>query len=674
MGHDDAARIEELREQLRHHSYRYYVLVDPEISDADYDAMLRELLALEEAHPDLITPDSPTQRVGAPPSELFGEVTHRQRLFSLDNAESMEDLEAWEARMERQLGRPPTGYAAELKIDGLAVSLTYENGVFVQGATRGDGVTGEDITANLRAIPAIPLRLIGAAPAVMEVRGEVYMPLDAFEELNRRQAEAEDRLFINARNAAAGAVRQKDPAITAERKVSIWIYQLGYVEGGPELASHSETVEYLRSLGLRTNPELATMADLPAVEEYVRSVEKRRNDLDYQTDGVVIKVDSLADQAELGYTAKAPRWAIAYKFPPEEQITRLNDIQINIGRTGRATPFAVLEPVFVGGANVGMATLHNEDEVHRKDVRIGDHVVVRRAGDVIPEVLGPVLSRRTGDERIWRMPTHCPFSGHPIVRPDGEKDARCSGGLECPQLVREWLFHFAGRGAMDIEGMGYKTVDLLLDKGLISGPADIFFLRPDDLLQFEGWGETSVDNLMAAIDRARDMPFARLLVGLGIRHVGGTVARVIARSFRSIDALLAATEEEIAAVEGVGPVIAASLVEWLADPGNRMLIDRLREGGVRLADPEPEGVDTNQLAGVTLVITGTLETLGRDAAKVAVEDRGGKVTSSVSKKTTALVAGASPGSKLAKAEELGVPVIDETGLLQLLEHGPGVLE
>jgi DNA ligase (NAD+) len=469
MGSDVAANIEELREQLRHHSYRYYVLDQPEISDVEYDALLRGLIALEEEHPELITPDSPTQRVGAPPSGLFGEVAHRQRMFSLDNAESIEDLEAWEARVERQLGRPPAGYVAELKIDGLAVSLTYEKGVLAQGATRGDGVTGEDITPNLRAVQAIPLRLMGEPPALMEARGEVYMSLDVFDELNRRQAEAGERLFVNARNAAAGAVRQKDPAITAERNVSIWIYQLGHVEGGPELRSHSETLEYLRSLGLRTNPEIEVLPDLAAVEEYVQAAERRRNDLDYQTDGVVIKVDSLSDQAELGYTSKAPRWAIAYKFPPEEQTTRLLNIEINVGRTGRATPFAVLEPVFVGGANVGMATLHNEDEVHRKDVRIGDQVVVRRAGDVIPEVVGPVLSLRTGDEVVWHMPSHCPFCGSSIVRPEGEKDARCSGGLECPQRVREWLFHFAGRGATDIEGMGYKTVDLLLSKGLITG-------------------------------------------------------------------------------------------------------------------------------------------------------------------------------------------------------------
>ncbi len=674
MGKTIATQVDELRRQIRYHSYRYYVLVEPEISDADFDSMLRELIDIEEAHPELITPDSPTQRVGAPPSELFGSVSHRQRLFSLDNAESTEDLEAWEARLERFLGRRPSGYVAELKIDGLAVSLTYEHGVLVQGATRGDGVTGEDITQNMRAVASIPLRLIGDPPPLIEVRGEVYMALDVFDDLNRKQSEAGDRPFINARNAAVGAVRQKDPSITADRNVSIWVYQLGNMEGGPDLVSHSQTIEYLRSLGLRTNPELSVTPDLAGVVEYVASIEKRRNGFEYQTDGVVVKVDSLADQAELGFTSKAPRWAIAYKFAPEEQMTRLNGIEINIGRTGRATPFAVLEPVFVGGANVGMATLHNEDEVHRKDVRIGDQVVVRRAGDVIPEVVGPVTSLRTGVEQEWHMPADCPFCGNPIVRPQGEKDARCSGGLECPQRIREWLFHFAARGAMDIEGMGYKTVDLLLSNDLIKGPADIFFLEPDQLLEFEGWGETSVNNLMAGIDEARDRPIANLLVGLGVRHVGGTVARLLAKTFRSIDSLMEATEEQIADVEGVGPIIAASVVEWARDPANRDLVERLRLGGVRLEDPEPDGIDTSQLAGVTLVITGSLESIGRDAAKVAVEDRGGKVTSSVSKKTTALVAGAAPGSKLGKAQELGVPILDEARFLQLLEHGPEVLQ
>lgn len=674
MVRSDDKRAAELRELLRHHSHRYYVLDDPEVSDADYDTMIRELIELETANPDLVVPDSPTQRVGAPPSGLFDAVTHRERMFSLDNAESHDELDAWQSRIERHLGRPPSGYVCELKIDGLAVSLTYRDGVLEQGATRGDGVTGEDITANLRAIRSIPLRLIGEPPALMEARGEVYLPLPEFDALNERQAQAEERLFTNARNAAAGSVRQKNPAITAERNLSVWIYQLGYVEGGPTLDGHAATMEYLASLGLKVNRATERCTDLEAVKAFVDRAEKARHDEDYQTDGVVIKVDALAEQAELGYTSKAPRWAIAYKFPPEEQITRLNDIQINVGRTGRATPFAVLEPVFVGGANVGMATLHNEDEVHRKDVRVGDQVVVRRAGDVIPEVLGPVMSSRTADAKIWRMPKNCPFCGNPIVKPEGEKDARCTGGLECPQRVREWLFHFAGRGAMDIEGMGYKTVDLLLSNQLITTPADIFHLDADDLLQFEGWGETSVNNLMAGIEAARDRPIAKLVRGLGIRHVGGTVARLVARAYGSLPKILDAPEEELAAIEGVGPIIAASIVEWAAEPGNRELIDRFGEGGVRLEDPEPEGPVSNVLEGVAVVITGTLDGLGRDGAKRAVEDRGGKVTSSVSKKTTALVAGASPGSKLQKAEDLGVPIIDEATFLSLLDTGPSILE
>lgn len=670
---DPSGRIQELRGQLAEHSHRYYVLDDPTVSDAEYDAMLRELIALEEANPDLVTSDSPTQRVGATPSELFAPVEHRQRMFSLDNAESPEDLEAWQARVERQLDGSVSAYVCELKIDGLAVSLTYEDGVLTKAATRGDGVTGEDITPNVRAIQSIPLRLLGHPPKVMEARGEIFMPLDAFDELNARQAEAGERLFTNARNAAAGSVRQKDPRITSERNVSVWIYQLGHVEGGPELESHSATLEYLRSLGLRVNPEGAVVKDMAAVQRYVDEVEKARNDLPYQTDGVVIKADLLTEQDALGFTAKAPRWAIAYKFPPEEQITRLNGIEINIGRTGAATPFAVLEPVFVGGANVGMATLHNEEELHRKDVRVGDYVIVRRAGDVIPEVVGPVVSRRTGDEEVWHMPSHCPFCGNPIVRPEGEKVARCTGGLTCSSRVREWLFHFSGRAAMDIEGMGYKTVDLLLSKGLIESPADIFFLTPDDLLQFEGWGEISVNNLMAAIDEARDRPVARLLVGLGIRHVGGTVARLLARKVPDLRELFDADAETLGEIEGVGPIIAESVAAWGKQPDNRSLLDRLGDGGVRLEDPEPEGGVSDTLAGVTVVITGALETMARDAAKQAVEDRGGKVTGSVSGKTSALVAGASPGSKLAKAESLGVPVIDEVIFAKLLEQGPGVL-
>ena len=670
MARGVAAEIEELRAQIRRHSHLYHVLDSPEISDADYDGLVRDLEEYEAAHPDLVTPDSPTQRVGAPVSDLFAPIQHRQRMFSLDNVESFEELDAWGTRLARQLENDPSGYVCELKIDGLAVSLTYESGVLVRGATRGDGLTGEDITPNLRAIDAIPLRLLGKSPAVMEARGEVYMPLPAFERLNERQAAAGDRLFTNPRNAAAGSVRQKDPAVTATRSLSIWVYQLGFVEGGIAFESHTETLEYLRDLGLRVNPASEAVADLAGVKAYVARAERERHGHDYQTDGVVVKLDSLLSQGALGFTAKAPRWAVAYKFPPEEQTTTLRAIEINIGRTGAATPFAVLEPVFVGGANVGMATLHNEDEIHRKDVRVGDTVVVRRAGDVIPEVVGPVSSLRTGKEKVWHMPVICPFCGHPIVRPEDGKVARCTGGLECPSRLREWLAHFASRGGMDIEGLGYKTIDLLLREGLISDPADIFFLDQERLLEFEGWGEVSVGNLLAAIDEARHQPLHRLLVALGIRHVGGTVARVLARSFGDMDRLLGAGEEELAIIDGVGPTIAASVRTWGADPENRKLIERFRAGGVQLVDEPTGGGGSTVLEGLTVVITGTLSSLGRDEAKAAVEDRGGKVTSSVSRKTTVVVAGESPGSKLAKAEELGVPVMDEAGFLQLLEEGP----
>jgi DNA ligase (NAD+) len=669
MVRDFATRIDELRNQIRHHSHRYHVLDAPEVSDAEYDRMFRELERLEGEHPDLVTPDSPTQRVGAPASDLFAPVQHRQRMFSLDNVESFDELEAWEMRMVRQLRDERRGFVCELKIDGLAVSLTYEQGRFVRGATRGDGLFGEDITPNVRAIDAIPLRLLGAAPDVMEVRGEVYMPLPAFEELNERQAVQGDRLFTNPRNAAAGSVRQKDPAVTAARSLSIWVYQLGYVEGGPVFRRHWETLEYLRDLGLRVNPASEAVPDLAGVEAYVGRAEAGRHRHSYQTDGVVVKLDSLADQGSLGYTAKAPRWAVAYKFPPEEQTTGLRAIEINIGRTGAATPFAVLEPVFVGGANVGMATLHNEDEIHRKDVRIGDTVIVRRAGDVIPEVVGPVPSLRTGAEQVWHMPSTCPFCGHPIVRPADGKVARCTGGLECPSRLREWLAHFASRDGMDIEGMGYKTIDLLLREKLIANPADIFFLEAEHLLAFEGWGEVSVGNLLAAIDAARHRPLHRLLVALGIRHVGGTVARLLSRNVGEMDQLLGAGEADLAAIEGIGPTIAASVREWADDPENLALIDRFRAAGVQLADEQAAGVSTS-LAGLTFVITGTLAALGREEAKTAVEDRGGRVTSSVSGKTSAVIAGDSAGSKLARAEELGVPVLDETAFLRLLEEGP----
>jgi DNA ligase (NAD+) len=669
-------RLEELRSQIREHNYRYYVLDDPVVSDAKFDTLLRELIALEAEHPDLITPDSPTQRVGTPVGQLFRPITHLRPLFSLDNAETRDQVAAWETRMERQLGGPPSGYVCELKIDGLAVVLTYRDGILQTGATRGDGTTGEDITANLRTLDSIPLRLLGEdVPPLLEARGEVYMPYAAFDALNERQIEDGKPVFANARNAAAGSVRMKDPSITAQRRLGIWIYQLGLIEGGPGFETHSETLDYLRSIGLRTNPTTEVLATIDDVFEYVNKAEAGRHDMPYQTDGVVIKANSLSDQEVLGYTAKAPRWAVAYKFPPEEQMTTLRDIMINIGRTGAATPFAVLDPVFVGGATVGMATLHNAEQVRVKDVRIGDQVIVRRAGDVIPEVVGPVVSARTGDEREWSMPADCPFCGHPIVRPEGEAVARCTGGFECPSRVREWLFHFSGRGGMDIEHMGYKTIDLLLSRGWITDPADIFTFDTDQLLGVEGWGEISVRNLAKAIAAARDRPVARLLTALGIRHVGGTVARLLARHFGDMGELMDATVDDIAAIEGIGPVIAAGVVEWFSDPANRDLVEKLGSAGVRLSEDPPEGVSSDLLAGATFVISGTIEGFTREEAQAAIETRGGKATGSVSGKTTALIVGESPGaSKVTKAEEVGVPIVDGERFKQVLEKGLSVLE
>ncbi len=671
---DPQERAIELRKRLTDYARLYY-LDEPTIADADYDDLMRELRSIEEQHPDLVTPDSPTQTVGAGVTEsTFAAVEHLKPLFSLDNADSISNLESWLARMGRQLGEPPEGFSCELKIDGLAVVLVYENGRLLRGATRGDGVTGEDITANLRTIGDIP-RVLDSddPPSLLEVRGEVYMSYAAFEELNERQAAEGKRLFANARNAAAGSVRMKDGSVTATRKLGIWVYQAGIIENGPELATHIETMEYLGSLGFVINPASEHLKDLEAVEEYVTRAEKERHSQPYQTDGVVIKVDDLELQDRLGFTSRAPRWAIAYKFPPEERTTTLRDIMINIGRTGAATPFAVLEPVFVGGANVSMATLHNQDQVALKDVRIGDEVIVRRAGDVIPEVVGPVVAGRTGDEKVWSMPTECPFCGNPIVRVDGEAVARCTGGYECPSRLREWLFHFASRGGLDIEHLGYKTIDLLLEQDLISDPSDIFSFDTDELLEVEGWGATSVGNLRDAIEEAKKRPVPRLLTALGIRHVGGTVARRLIRHFGGLPALLRATTEKIAEVEGIGGVIADEVREWADDLQNRELVDKLAAAGVRMTEDVDETVG-ELLAGVTLVVTGTLDGFDRDTAKTAIEERGGKATGSVSGSTTALVAGASPGgAKVRKAEELGVAQIDEEMFVRLLAEGPSAL-
>jgi DNA ligase (NAD+) len=668
-GPEATRRAAELRAMITDHNYRYHVLAAPTVTDAEYDELARQLIALEEKYPELVTPDSPTQQVGSRPGDVFAPIRHVERLMSLDNVDSLGALENWQARLARVLGGEPDGYMCEMKIDGLAVSLTYQSGVLAQGATRGDGTIGEDITANVRAIDAIPRALGPGAPAVLEVRGEIYMPVSAFAELNRRQAERGEKPYVNPRNTAAGSVRQKDPNKTGERHLSIWIYQLGHVEGAPTFARHSEAMQWLGGLGLPINPDSKRVDGIDAVEAYVQNALDRRRDRDYEIDGVVVKADVLAEQAAAGFTAKSPRWAIAYKLPPEEKTTILRDILINVGRTGAVTPYAALDPVFVGGVTVTSATLHNEGELQRKDVRIGDTVIVRRAGDVIPEVVAPVLDRRPPGAEVWHMPERCPFCDHPIVLAEGEAKARCTGGFACPSQLREYLFHFSSRGAMDIEGLGYKTVDALLANGLIEDPADIFTLEAEGLLEMEGWGEVSVNNLLTAIEGAKDRPLARLLTALGIRMIGGTVAETLARHFGSLEAILVATPDQLEEIDGIGPEISRSVADWIGEEENRRLVDRLAAAGVRLADPEPEGRDTT-LAGLSVVITGTLQDFSREAATAAVVERGGKVTGSVSGKTSALIAGEGGGSKLTKAESLGVPVIGEEAFKRLLAAGP----
>jgi DNA ligase (NAD+) len=658
-------RVEELRDQLNHHSYRYHVLDDPEVSDAEYDELMRELVRLEDAFPELITPDSPTQRVGGAPIDLFAPVTHRARMLSLDNAFSREELEAWAARVERAVGTD-VAYTCEQKIDGVACALTYERGVLVQAATRGDGVTGEDITANVRTIRGIPGRLLmKAPPPVIEVRGEIYLPVKAFEELNGRLLEAEQRPFANPRNAAAGSLRQKDPKVTASRPLRLWVHSFGYAEG-VRFVSHRGFLEWAREASLPVAPTVERVDDLAGAIAYIERWERDRHSVDWEIDGVVIKVDSVAQQQELGTTGRAPRWAIAYKFPPEERTTQLKAIDVHTGRTGKVTPFAVLEPVFVSGVTVTYATLHNEDEVRRKDVRKGDHVIVRRAGDVIPEIVGPVLTKRRKGARRWKMPATCPSCGTPLVRREGEADWRCPNKRGCPDQGLEWLFHFAGRGAMDIEHLGYKTVMLLLERGLIEDPADIYALDAQKLATLPGFKERSIANLLSQIEASKDRPLWRLLVGLNIRHVGEHVAQVLAAAFHSIDALAAATEDEIDAVPEIGPEIAATVREWFDEEENVALIEKLRAAGVRLADEVVADDGPKPLEGQTIVLTGGLETLSREEAIEAAKVAGARVASSVSKKTSFVVAGDSPGSKYDRAVTLGVEILDEDAFLRRL--------
>jgi DNA ligase (NAD+) len=667
-----AARVDALRREIEEHNRRYFVDDAPTISDAEFDALVRELRALEAEFPELVTPDSPTQKVGGAASALFAPVEHRLPMMSLDNAFDLDELRAWGRRVERGLGQSDIDYVCELKIDGFAISLTYENGRYVRAATRGDGRMGEDVTPNIATLADVPDRLRAGkgaqVPELLEVRGEIYMPIAAFEALNKRQADAGQRLFVNPRNSAAGSVRQKDPGITASRDLSVWAYALGARQGGPRFTRHSEALAWLGDRGLPVNPEIRTLGSLDEVYEYCQHWLGHRHDLAYEIDGVVVKVDDLGQQAELGATSKAPRWAIAFKFPPEERTTRLKEIQVSIGRTGRATPFAVLEPVFVGGSTVGLATLHNEDQVRAKDVRPGDMVVVRKAGDVIPEVVKPILAERPEGLAEWSFPDACPVCGGPLVRLPGESDTFCTN-VDCPGQRWARIGHFGSRGAMDIEGFGDRTVGLFLDQGLIDDIADIYSIDWDRVRELEGFGEISIGNLQRAIEESKGRPLARLLTGLGIRHAGPTVCNVLARHFGHLDRLLEAPEEEIAAVEGVGPVIARSVAEFLTADRNRAVIEKLRAAGVDFGKVERPTLPQN-LEGKSVVITGTLEEMSREEAEEAVKARGGKAPGSVSKKTTAVVVGESPGAaKLTKAEELGVPILDEAAFRRFLETG-----
>jgi len=669
----EAERAQELREALEHHNHRYYVLDDPEIGDDEYDALLDELRAIEAEHPELRTPDSPTRRVGAPPLDRFEQVEHAEPMLSLANARSEEELRAWEARLRRHLERldisaAEFGYTTEPKIDGLAISLLYRNGVLVRGATRGDGSIGEEVTQNLRTIGAIPLRVSGSGkgPPLLEVRGEVYLPLADFQALNERRAEAGEPAFANPRNAAAGSIRQLDPAVAAQRPLSIWCYGLGAVEG-LDLASHAEEVEWLAEHGFKVNPDTARHDEIEAVVERCRWWEERRDELDYEIDGVVVKVDERALWRELGVVGREPRWAIAWKFAPTTATTKLLRVDWNVGRTGHLVPFAKLEPVHVGGVTVSTATLHNEEDLARKDVRVGDEVVVMRAGDVIPQVVSPLVQRRPKRTRRPKPPKRCPACDTPTEKPGDGVFTICPNRRGCPGQAFQHVKHFVSRGAMDIEGLGEKQGLRFLELGLISDVSDIYELDAGRLEELEGFGETSARNLLAAVDESRARPFPRVLFALGLPGVGYVTAEALAEHFGSIDALRAAEPEQLEEVEGVGPVMAVQIAEALADETTAALIEKLREKGLRLElAPEERRAEGGPLEGKTLVLTGTLAAITRDEAAALIKHAGGKVTNSVSKSTDYVVAGESPGSKLDKARELGVPVIDEKGLKDLL--------
>jgi DNA ligase (NAD+) len=678
---DVQTEITKLREEINYHLYRYHTLDDPLISDYEYDQLFQRLKTLEEAHPDLITPDSPTQRVGAEPLDEFEKVTHPVPLTSLGNAFDGDDMWAWLKRIERLL---PAGtavadleFVVEPKIDGLAVALTYENGLLVRGATRGNGQVGENVTANLRTIRHIPLRIpveangsLSVSPERIEVRGEVYIPLADFEELNRQQVAAGKPPYANPRNTAAGAVRQLDSRLTAKRPLAFFAYQIGYVEG-ITINTQWQALETMRDLGFPVNPDIHLASDLSEVLDYIHVWMTRRETLPYEADGAVVKINDFALQGHLGVVGNAPRWAIAYKFPAQERTTVLRAIETNVGRTGQITPYAVLEAVNIGGVTVREATLHNFEDIARKDLRVGDTVVVKRAGDVIPQVIRSILEKRPPDSKPYQPPTKCPVCGEPLSFPEEEVAAFCINAA-CPaQLVRQ-VEYFASRGAMDIEGLGIKVAELLVKLGFVKDVGDIYFLERDKLLALEGFKEKRVDNLLNGIEASKDQPFSRVLTALGIRYVGSTVAELLTKHFPSLEALSAATAEALETVEGVGPRIAESVVEWFRRPAHQAILEKLRQAGVPLATEvsEAETAGEQPLASMTFVITGTLPDLSRNEATAIIEEAGGKVTGSVTKNTSYLLVGENPGgSKFNKAQSLGTPQIDWAQLQAMMKAG-----
>ncbi|HZP91425.1 MAG TPA: NAD-dependent DNA ligase LigA [Burkholderiales bacterium] len=664
-----AARAAELRRVIEQANYDYYVKDAPTLPDAEYDRLFRELQALEAAHPELVTPDSPTQRVGAAPLAELSAVTHATPMLSLNNAFAEDDVAAFDRRVREGLeAHGDVEYCAEPKFDGLAVSLTFENAAFVLGATRGDGYTGEDVTANLRTLRAVPLRLAAAGvPELLEVRGEVLMLKRDFENLNREQRARGEKEFANPRNAAAGSLRQLDSRITASRRLAFFAYGIGAVRGGNiPRDRHSRQLDYLVSLRFPVAQERKVVKGVDGLLAYYREIGARRASLPFDIDGVVYKVDDLRAHDRLGFVSRAPRFAIAHKYPAQEEITQVLDIDVQVGRTGALTPVARLAPVFVGGVTVTNATLHNEDEIRRKDVRIGDYVIVRRAGDVIPEVVSVVRERRPASVRAFRMPAKCPICGSKVERLEGEAVARCTAGLYCPAQRKQSLLHFASRRAMDIEGLGEKLVDQLVDEGLVKTPADLYRLDLRTLAGLERMAEKSASNVLEAIEKSKDTTLSRFIYALGIRNVGEATARDLARHFGKLEAMLDADEEALQQVPDVGPVVAVSIANFFREPHNRQVIRRLREAGVAWKEERPRAGRGAPLAGRTFVLTGTLPHLTRDEAKQRIEAAGGRVTGSVSKKTDYVVVGADPGGKLEKARDAGVAVLDEEGLLELL--------